>query len=143
MLYLQYDFLWAVLDKSFDRKGGAEASKGVAMMPDYPAQAEVRTKPRRPRHRLVGMEWFRKMFKQFKKNTEKMGKRCAIVFLECYGLKNSFLVVVVETMQGAAIGQFVKYVVKNGYKFDAERDPEVRSEKSRSCVHPQQLVTED
>ena len=47
------------------------------------------------------------------------------------------------TMQGAAIGQYVKYLVKNGYKFENESDPEVRSEKSRSCVQPQQLVTED
>ena len=74
MLYLQYDFLWAVLDQSYDRNGGAEALKGVAVMPHYPAQAEVRTKQRRHRLRLVGMEWFRKMCKQLRKTNRKDGK---------------------------------------------------------------------
>ena len=74
MLYLQYDFLWVVLDQSYDRNGGAEALKGVAVMPHYPAQAEVRTKQRRHRLRLVGMEWFRKMCKQLRKTNRKDGK---------------------------------------------------------------------
>ena len=85
--------MWAVLNNSFHRKGGAEASKGVAMMPDYPAQAEVRMMLRRPR--LVGMEWFRKMFKQFKKD-RKDGKEMCNRVSGVLWLKISFLVVVVH-----------------------------------------------
>ena len=47
------------------------------------------------------------------------------------------------TMQGAVIGQYVKCLVKNGYKFENASDQEVRSEKSPSCMEHQELVTED
>ena len=73
MLYLQYDFLGAVLDQPYDRNGGAETLKGVAVMPHYPAPAEVRTKQRRQRLRLVGMEWFRKMCEQSRKTNKQRG----------------------------------------------------------------------